>query len=70
MKRTQLIAELEAAIAEQKRCMGGVDPAGCVAAARRVGELRNLLRDDSEMFPHFQKVLDAPQPARRRPRRY
>ena len=33
MERMELIAELDAALAEQKRCMGGVDAPGCVIAA-------------------------------------
>lgn len=60
MERTALISELEAEKTEQNRCMGGVDPVGCVAAARRITELRNTLRDDSIMFAHILQQVARP----------
>jgi len=68
MDRDALTAELNAAKVEMSRCMGGVDPAGCVAAAARISELRLQLRDDTTMFAHFAAVMAAPKrvPARRR----
>jgi hypothetical protein len=68
MDREKLTAELRAALAEQRRCMGGVDPATCVAAARRVTEIRELLRDDPAFIDHLARVMAAP-PRPRRPRR-
>jgi hypothetical protein len=56
-ERETLTAELETAKAEQARCMGGVDPAGCVAAARRVTELRVKLVDDVAMAAHLQACI-------------
>jgi hypothetical protein len=66
MDREQLIAELEAAVTEQRRCMGGVDSLGCVTAARRVIELRALLRDDPAFLSHLASGMAAP-PRERRP---
>lgn len=67
MDREKLMAELDGALAEQKRCMGGVDPAACVAAARRVTELRARLRDDPAFIVHLADVMAAPpRPPRRR----
>jgi hypothetical protein len=68
MERTELTAELEAALAEQKRCMGGVDAPGCVIAARRVSELRALLRNDPAFIRHLARVMAAA-PRVRGPRR-
>jgi hypothetical protein len=56
-ERDALVAELEAAKAEQRRCMGGVDQEGCVAACRRITELRNALRNDKTLTEHFAHVL-------------
>lgn len=65
--RERLIALLEAAKLEQNRCMGGVDPDGCVLASKRVIELRGMLRDDAAIVAHFGKVLAiAPRSKRRR----
>lgn len=58
--RGQLIADLEGAIAEQRRCMGGVDPAACVTAARRVTELRAMLRNDPAFLSHLMSVMATP----------
>lgn len=66
VERAQLIADLETAIADQRRCMGGVDPAGCVTAARRVTQLRAMLRNDPAFISHLAVVMAAP---RRAPRR-
>lgn len=49
--------ELDQANREMLRCMGGVDPQGCVAASRRVTELRLALRDDQAMIAHFARVM-------------
>jgi hypothetical protein len=67
-QREALTAELDAAKLEMRRCMGGVDPAGCVAAAERVSVLRLQLRDNTAMFAHFARVMAAPKrvPARHR----
>ncbi len=54
------IADLEEAKREQSRCMGGVDPAGCVAAARRMVEIRAALRNDSAMIEHLAICLTTP----------
>lgn len=68
--KNDLIRELDAAKVEMNRCMGGVDQAGCVAASRRVAELRLALRDDAAMLAHLQTVLITPlsTPARARHR--
>ena len=58
--RKKLVAELDAAVIEQSRCMGGVDPVGCVIAARRVSELRAALRDDPSFVTHLAGVISAP----------
>jgi hypothetical protein len=64
---TQLIAELDAALTEQKRCMGGIDQPGCVIAARRVTELREMLRNDAAFISHLADVMAAePREPRRR----
>jgi hypothetical protein len=62
MERDKLIAELEAAKAEQRRCMGGVDQDGCIAASKRITELRNALRDDAGLTAHFAHVLAHKEP--------
>lgn len=59
-ERTKLISELQGAKSEQNRCMGGVDPVGCVAASNRITVLRDQLRDDKMMFAHFMQVLAKP----------
>ena len=61
MDRPALTTELEAAVLEQNRCMGGVDPAGCIAAARQVTALRNALRDNTAMQEHLSRVLLTPE---------
>jgi hypothetical protein len=60
MERATLVASLESAKAEMSRCMGGVDPDGCVVAARRVASLRAALRNDAGMIEHFMNALRAP----------
>ena len=65
-----MIASLDEAKREQRRCMGGVDPVGCVAAAKRIVELRNQLRDDAALLQHFQNVLNEPRRTPRRRRKY
>jgi hypothetical protein len=65
MERTLLITDLEAAIAEQRRCQGA-DPVGCLTAARRVIELRAQLRDDTAFLSHLLAVISAPTSARQR----
>ncbi len=57
MDREHLIIEPEAAVTEQRRCMGGVDSLGCVTAARRVTELRALLRNDPAFLSHLACVM-------------
>ena len=57
MDRETLLDKLEAAKAEQRRCMGGVDQDSCVAASKRITELRNALRDDRALTAHFGHVL-------------
>ena len=52
-----LADELENAKREQKRCMGGVDPEGCIAASKRITELRLAMRDDTAFQAHLAKVL-------------
>lgn len=59
-RKAELLAELEVASAEQRRCMGGVDPLGCVAAARLCMELRAALVDDSAMIEHLGRVVVMP----------
>jgi hypothetical protein len=64
-KRERLITELVAAKVEQSRCMGGVDPAGCIAASKRITELRNALRDTAAFTVHLTSVFNgrpAPSP--------
>jgi hypothetical protein len=68
-ERAELITELTAAKAEQSRCMGGVDMAGCVRASNLVTALRLRLRDDASLFDHFLKVIETPASIRRRPAR-
>jgi hypothetical protein len=60
MDKPYLLAALEAAKTEMARCMGGVDQAGCVAAAKRITELRGLLRDGAEMNAHLSVCLTTP----------
>ena len=43
MEKQTIKQELISAIFEMKRCMGGIDASGCVAAARKVSELRIAL---------------------------
>ncbi len=54
------IADLEDAKREQNRCMGGVDPEGCVAAARRVVEIRAALRNNAALIEHLAICLTTP----------
>ncbi len=54
---TELLKALDEAKEEQKRCMGGVDPAGCVAASKRITELRLALRDDMAFVTHLGRVV-------------
>lgn len=54
--RERAIEELKSAIREQSRCMGGVDPAGCVAASKRITSLRNALRDNRLLIEYVRAV--------------
>jgi len=67
--REQLMAELEAAKRDMNRFLGGVDPDACAAAARRITELREKLRDNAGLVSHFIAVANQPPRPRRRRRR-
>ena len=43
----ELRAELEAETRRMKASMGGIDPLVCVAAAKRITEIREALRDNT-----------------------
>lgn len=62
-----LLAELESAKTEQRRCMGGVDQDGCIRASGRIIELRNQLRDNPAMIEHLKVCIRQPLIARPRP---
>jgi len=51
------MADLEAAKAQQRRLMGGVDPVGCIEAAKLVTRLRMMLTDDDAMMRHLGQVV-------------
>ena len=66
---TDKMQELRTATDEMRRCMGGVDPDGCVRAARRITELRESMRDDRAMNEHLLRVVNTPESLPRRKRR-
>ncbi len=65
----QLSEELQQATAEMKRCMGGVDPTGCVRAAQRINVLREALRNDTHMNEHLLRVVNTPESLSKKKRR-
>lgn len=60
------IAELTA---EMRRCMGGVDPAGCTKAAKQLALLRASLQNTELMNAHLLRVVNTPESVSKKKRR-
>ena len=57
IERSVLLQQLEAAQADLRACMGGVNPQGAILAAKRVTALRATLRDTPALIAHLQGVV-------------